>query len=52
MSKDELKLLIELLNKFKKSEYPEDTGTSEESDLNSVIDYIEFCLDYAERNNK
>jgi hypothetical protein len=41
---DELKLLLDLLLKYQKSRYPEDTGTSEESDLNSVISDIKFTL--------
>lgn len=45
---DELKLLLELLEKYRKSAYPEDTGTSEESDLNSVISSIKFTLEYTD----
>jgi hypothetical protein len=44
MKRADLKLLLYLLKIYKIYKYPEDTGTSDESDLNSIIYDIEFTL--------
>lgn len=45
MTREELQLLLSLLEKFEKEYYPEDDGTSELSDLHSVQYDVKYSLE-------
>jgi hypothetical protein len=45
MDKKEIEMLLKLLQEYQSWSYPEPLGTSEESDLNSVISDVEYTLE-------